>query len=70
MAAKAVREDILNHMAKALPDYFKDDTNPTKTLMAYADKKCSERDEEYLAKTCSQFELPLFDVPTNVHNFD
>jgi hypothetical protein len=71
IAAKNVREDFISHIMKHVPDFFKDEGAINgKKILNLADKKNAEREEAYIAEHCNQFELPLFDVPTNSHAFD
>jgi len=72
IAARHVRDDFVHSMAKHVPDFFKSDEGPKeiKKIHAWADRKNMERDESYIADNCSEFDVPLFDVPTNVHSFD
>lgn len=65
VAARAVREDFANAMVKVLPDFFSkaSETNHLRKILQHAEKKCADREEKYIAERCSEYDLPLFDLP-------
>lgn len=65
VAARAVREDFANAMVKVLPEFFAktSETNHLRKILQHAEKKCADREEKYIAERCSEYELPLFDIP-------
>ena len=68
-AARSVREDILNFMAKALPEFFKEDKHMEKILKK-AEQLYSMREEIYTSNRCSDYDLPLFDIPIDSNKYD
>jgi hypothetical protein len=56
-------------MAKPLPDVFKDDS-VGRTLMAHAERLYLQEETRFIEATCSEFEMPCFDVPTSAENFE
>jgi len=72
LAARHVRDDFANAMSKHLPEFFKTDDGPKelKKILAHADRKSLEREEAFIADNCSEFEVPLFDIPTDVHSYE
>lgn len=65
-----MRADFLRHMQKTIPEFIKDDSTDEKDLLTLADKMCVEREERYIVERCNEYELPLFDVPTNAHLYE
>lgn len=71
IAARHVREDFIHFMTKHVPDFFKEDGHAQiKKMVSHSDKLCIAREQAYIDENCSEFEVPLFDIPTNAHSFD
>jgi hypothetical protein len=68
-ASRAVREDFVCGMAKPLPDVFKDDSVGG-TIMSYAERLHLQEESRFIEATCSEFEMPCFDVPTSAQSFE
>jgi len=65
-----VREDIISAMSHKMPEFFKDETKQGRRILDKSEKLATEREEHYIQSVCSEYELPLFDVPTDVNTFE
>lgn len=68
-AGRAVREDFLAHMSSKVPDFVKEGDD-VKQLLQLAEKMAVEREERYIVERCSEYDMPLFDVPTDANLYD
>jgi len=67
-AARVCREDILNSMAKTVPEFFKDDTKHQKQILARSEAMCLEKEEAFLESKCSTYDFPNFEIQQ--HEFE
>lgn len=69
-AGRMVREEVVAAMAKAMPEFFKDEHGQGRRILDKAEKLSIEREEKYIESVCSEYDLPLFDLPTDVNTFE
>lgn len=69
-AARMVREDVISAMATKMPEFFKDENKQGRRILDKAEKLATEREDQYIQSVCNEYELPLFDVPTDVNTFE
>lgn len=62
-ASKVVREDFINAMAKHYPEGLKE-------VSQKAEQMSLSKEDEYISCTCSKYDHPLFDFPTNADLYD
>lgn len=62
------REDFLNAMVKLLPDFFKDESKPSKKIKLRSEELSMEREERFLGAKCNTYELPYFDIPQSEYD--
>jgi hypothetical protein len=65
-----VREEVVAAMAKMMPEFFKEENKQGRRILDKAEKLSIEREDKYIASVCSEYELPLFDLPTDVNTFE
>ena len=53
-----------------MPEYFKEENRQGRRILAQAEKRAQEREDGYIAKVCSEYEHPLFEVPIDVYAFE
>ena len=70
IACRAHREEFVLAMSKLLPPDFKEDANHAKKILSLAESKSVAREDRYISEKCSEFELPVFNVPTNASLYD
>jgi hypothetical protein len=65
-----IRDDVVAAMGTKIPDFFKDETKNGRQILDKAEKLATDREEQYIKSVCSEYELPLFDVPTDANTFE
>ena len=53
-----------------MPEFFKDEAKHGRRILERAEKLATEREEQYIASVCSEYELPLFDIPIDINTFE
>ena len=70
-ASRCAREDFLDGVKKLVPEFFAgENMNNYRSVMTLSEQFCSDREYEYISSKCSEYELPHFEVPCNVHMYD
>ena len=69
-ACRAHREEFVSAISKVLPADFKEDINHAKKILTTAEIKSVAREDRYISEKCSEFELPVFNLPTNASHYD
>lgn len=64
-AARAARKEILNQMTKQVPGAFKNSED--QAILKAAERLSNQHDRAFIDRTCSEFEVPFFDIPTDAN---
>ena len=71
-AAKCARADFLEAIKKAVPELLKDKEgdNHFSKIMKTAEKNAMARQKEYISSKCSEYAMPHFIVPIDIHYYE
>lgn len=69
-AARVVREELVSVMTVRMPEFFKEENKQGKRILDRAEKNAKLREDQYIKSVCNEYELPLFEVPSDVYTYE
>lgn len=69
-AARMVREEVIAAMSTKMPEFFKEENKQGSRILDKSEKLATEREEIYIKSVCNEYELPLFEVLSDVNTFE